>query len=120
MPDKQAEFPCPQCGQGRGEVDAICAKCGWEPGPTTIEHLPPTEARSNCLGWFGLAIIIPSLFLMTPWAMAFGAILGLNNHDATPLERLVILICLLGPYVGFAGVIVGLAISLYGFSNVRP
>lgn len=60
--NKSELFPCPKCGTGRGQAEASCPNCGWNPNPlpATPTRIAPTKTKSHSSGHrtFGIVAII--------------------------------------------------------------
>ena len=117
MNEQPTSFPCPKCGVARGEGGIACLQCGWEPDPIRTQQSVTIPSRSSGWGCLGIAIIVLSVILISPLSLVMLAILGLNNHDATALEKAFIAFFALGRYIGSVGILFGIVLCVIGFSK---
>ena len=120
MNDPTTLFPCPKCGVGREKGGVACLQCGWEPEPIRTQRTQqPATHQTRRSGWgcLGIALIVLSIVLMSPVSFGLAVALGLNNHDATSMERAFMVFFALGPYVGFVGIFIGIILCVIGFSK---
>lgn len=78
-------FPCPKCGTARGEVNATCKQCGWNPNTTYVTDEPKPQPYSifaaMVIGFLSLLPLVYVFFSFAIMLMAFSG-RGMPNNNA--------------------------------------
>jgi len=104
-------YPCPQCGQARGEMENVCKNCGWDPNPAVatvtpkkLNSEPYSKLAALIIGFFTLLPIAYFFFFIAFVFLSFGSAGGpaMGSFEIVFVLHIAVMVlawCLIGFYI---------------------